>query len=299
MGLIKNLRKSIYSPPFYRGLFTAPFSFSLKYFFALALSFAVAMTLIIAPAVIPSFIGFLKGAVQSLDGFPADAVVTIQNGMASTNVTSTIVLAATDAVRSLFDTGSGAPRNLIVVDTSSTFSEDLFRSYDTMFLLTRGSIVMQYGGEERTSPVGTYLKDQKIDKAKVEEIAANIRARLNWVPAGIVFGIFFVMFLMFAGILLYLLAITFLVWLILGARKIRAGYRKSYQIALHASSLGLLFLPFKILLFSLLPVSYFVILTVIVVVEVLINVKPGIEEPIVEVKQPEAPKEKMKTGVVV
>jgi hypothetical protein len=299
MGLIKTLRKSIYSPEFYKALFSAPFSFSLKYFFSLALAFAVAMTLIIAPTVIPGFISFLKGVSASLDGFPPDAVVTIQNGTASTNVTSTIILGATEAVRVLFDTGSGAPHNLLVIDTSSTFSEDLFKSYDTMFLLTRGSIISEYGGVIRIGPVGAYLKDAKIDKTKVEEIAGNIRARLSWIPAGIVFGVFFAMFLMFAGILFYLLSITLLVWLIARIRNIRTGYGKSYQIALHASSLGLLFLPFKLLLLWFLPISYFMILTIIVVIEVFINLQPGIEEPITEVKQPAAPKEKMKTGIVI
>ena len=288
MGLFRTLKKSIYSPEFYRSLLDAPFKFSFKYFASLALSFAVAMTILVAPALIPRAMDFLKGAALSLDAFPQDLLVTLSGGVVSTNTTSTVSFPAPPSMRALFESGGAAPENVAVIDTSSTFSEERFAGYHTLFLVTKNNIVSGYDGEIRIDSLKD-TEDAKIDKAKAQAIAGKVRTALGWIPAGMVFLIFLIMVFLSAGVLAYLLPIAVLVHIIARIRKIPVGYKKSYQLALHGASLGLILLPFKLVLFTFLPVSYFLILAAIVAIEILVNLKAGERLPVLAEEGKEKP----------
>ncbi|MBI4094220.1 MAG: DUF1189 family protein [Candidatus Liptonbacteria bacterium] len=260
MNLLAYIGRSVYSPPFYREILGERFAFSLKYFCLLAVTLAVVVTALLGFALVPFAQTILKTAgPEILERFPDELVITVADGMVSVNVVEPFRIALDDELRAAFvGADKPAPAHILVIDTESAFTleefADRFAAYDTLLLLTKNAVVFGAPGEEPDVEILRRSMSGTLTKQKVSAFLEAVRPFVRWSGPLLVFGIFVIAVLAYGAYLLLLLPAALFVWLLAG--KMRLGYKKSYQVGLHALTLGLL-LQTVGFLFGL-PVPFFV-----------------------------------------
>lgn len=237
--LFETFRKSIYGPEFYHLVAEAPFKDALRHYFKFTGLLAILMTIAFSVLLVPQGVRFVKEEAPALikKYYPAELVITINNGEASTNVTEPYVIPATDGAKDAL-TGS-TMKNLFVVDTKNEFNKKTFENYKTFALLTKGEIVTQSRKGQisiqdlRGAPNVVVSEDVLL--AWVEKVRLSLGA---FVPAGIalIFVIIAVGFAFYmAPLLLFALIPFFLAWI----KKIPLTYGGAYKISLYAVLPGL------------------------------------------------------------
>ncbi len=131
MQFFTTIKDSIYSPDFYRTLRAKPLSFSLKYYFSLAAVLALAGTVLMTVQFLPKAqFALTTLAEKVVERFPAELEVTFKGGVVSTNVKEPYFVKETpgeaDALRNEVE-DAGTHENLLVIDTSSPLSLELFK----------------------------------------------------------------------------------------------------------------------------------------------------------------------------
>lgn len=286
MGIFTLWKKSVYSPEFYREVLGKSFSFSIKYFYSVVLVLAVALTIGISVDLVPKAYAFLRDLGPAiLDYFPSELEVRIKDGTASSNVTEPYALPLPDELRQFMKSSEGvAPRakNLFVIDTRGSFSEEEFKNYDTLVLLTKNSVAWQ---NEKKGKIELQTLDQTpnttINKKKVSELVDVVNRLSRWVIPFFIFAIFAFMMVVLSFHLVYLLLAAFLIWFLGRIKKTGIGYKKAYQVGLHAMSLGMAFDFFAFFLAPGARVRF--LFTILMLVVAWINLPSG------EVPSPEAP----------
>jgi len=225
---------------YYKDIYQAPFSFSLKYLFALLFFINLVGGIIFAQAIvnylpkIPSTIEKIKTAAKEL--YPNDLVVTINNGKLRTNVDEPFFI---DFPSSLKNTDKDFI-HLITIDTKASV-EDI-KKYQTVILVTKNALVFPdrssgYKVQFLTDIKGYYM----IDKYAYNTIISKLLPYLNYLPSlayiFIVLAIlvfpFFGAFFSLIGKVLYLLAMGFILWIIAKLMKVEINFSKVFQLSLH------------------------------------------------------------------
>lgn len=242
MQLLDTIHKSIYSPSFYRELAGKPIGFSVRYFLVLSLSLALFLTIVLSIEAVPRMYRFVVEVGPAfVKNYPEDLVVAIKNGRAEMNARTPAAIPFPQNAAPLFSQrGEAFPGNLAVVDTGSPFSGvEQFGAYDTFALLTSDALV--YGtGDHLSVQRLRRVPDLVIDKKSVQNFFDNLESSLHFLPFFVVFGIFFMMFGGFAVRLIYCLALAVGILAIARLKKVSVDYVRSYQIGLHAMTLGLI-----------------------------------------------------------
>lgn len=243
MKTLDIVRKSIYSPDFYRSLFSEPLSFSLKYFYSLVIALSLALTVVFSFRLVQtvnSFFGNLSPAI--LNRFPDELVVTIRGGEARTNVTEPYFIQLPKGLEDVVSKSvSVDAQNLLVIDTRSTFTLEKFSSYKTLILLSNDAVAFRGDRSKITIQTLSGITNLRLTKATLSAILEQIEPLAHWIAPLMLFGLFISFMVIWSFKLLYLFFGALLVWGILRLKKIDANYKKAYQIALHAISLGLIF----------------------------------------------------------
>jgi len=282
------IKESIYSPEFYRGLPSKPLSFSVKYFYMLALALSLVVTVVFSFTFIPAISSFLKNIGPAITAyFPDELVITTKGGEVSVNVPEPYVLPVPPALQVIpMDGAEGKgqmPTNLVVIDTKNEFSETAFAEYDTLVLLMKKSVAFSDGeGKIRIESLGD-IPDYTIDKALVQKFASRTGSFLKYLAPILVFGIFFVSLVVFTFYLIYLFLAALLVWLVMKMRRAEAGYKKAYQVGIHAMTLGLILNTFFLVVFLPKPTMPF-LFSILLIFVVAVNVKspePSAEKPVI------------------
>ncbi len=158
-----------------------------------------------------------------------------------------------------------------MVDTSSTFSLAQFASYTTIFWIGKDSVVSGNRGAVRVSSLER-IQNVVITKPLIQSYTEKAKGLLRWLSPLVIFGLFLLSLFLFSVNLLYFFFGGFLVWLMARWKKIPLSYKKAYQIALHAGTLGLLlYALFMILFFPFVPIGFFTFMTVMLIIEVWVN----------------------------
>lgn len=234
-------KNSIYGPEFYKGLKAKPLSFSFKYFYALALILAAIGTLQVSSRIIPGMAAFLTGISSGIvDNYPSELTITIKDGQASSNVAEPYFIKMPDSVRSEKSANVPNPANLIVIDTKNQFTEENFAKYDTVALLTKTSVAFRKdnGGIEIYS-LGK-IPNWTIDKTSIASFMGKVQPFIKFVAPLLVAAIFIGLMIAFSAQLIYLLFAALLIWIVVKVKKLPLGYKRSYQVGLHAITLPLL-----------------------------------------------------------
>jgi len=240
MKFLKDIKESVYGPSYYNAVKDKPFSYSLKYYLLLSLLVAFLSTVMLSFVVVPKIKTFLNVFTEEvLNIYPEELTITIRGGEAFTNVQEPYFIEAPQEWKEGFPSSYNI-ENIVVIDTETSFSMEKFRDYRSLCYLSREGIACY---EENGAVTVTSLRevpDIMIDKALVSSSFQKVSPFLNLIYP-VVFILFWMglfVFLLFR--LVYLLIAALLVWGIYGIKKVKIGYKKSYQIGMHLMTLPVL-----------------------------------------------------------
>ncbi len=254
MKFIWEIRDSIYSPEYYKGLLTKPFSYSLKYFFMLVLCIALVVSVSLMFPVFSAVHSFLANVgMKVLEYYPDELRITIKNGVVSTNVVEPYVLPMPPEFKSAFQSAQDRAgnnvkvnininvnaKNLLVIDTKTPFTIDEFKKADTEILLTKDSAVYYDKGNTVVAPLDK-VSDFTLDKGKITSFLNKAQPYFRFVYPLIAVGMFSIFFFGAAFNMFYLLFAAILILLIARMKKASLSYGKSYQLGLHLITLALI-----------------------------------------------------------
>lgn len=233
--------KSVYSPQFYRELVNRSLGSSFKYFFTLILLCALITTVYVSWSVLPGVYSFLNNA-ESLarQYYPADVEVKIENRIATSNVAEPYLIKFPEELGEHSSDENRAENLLIIYTAAESIDIKEFRDYDTFALLTSDSLVVRDDrGAIRVLPLD--VPDMTINQENIANFVGGISRYSVLIATGLVLIIILGTFIGYVFILVFVLLIALLIWLYAAKfRKWPVGYKKSYQIGLHAITLALL-----------------------------------------------------------
>lgn len=288
---LKLVKENIYSPTFYRSVLGRPLSFSLKYFYTLVLGLSIVLTFYFSFLLVPRFNAVLSSVGPAiLKSFPDELRMVVKNGELSVNVPEPFSVPLSGGLRGFLSSPTRpVPKNLVVVDTrsTSTFEEFLavFKSYDTLVLLTRDSVVYY-----DTNLEGARIKslkeigDMTITKSSVVALTDKVDSFLRFLPVLGVFGIFVVLVALYSFKLVYLFFVALLILLIGKMRGVGLRYGKAYQIGIHAMTLSLLIYSLFLMIRPAPRVAP--LFTVLMLLIAFVNLKPQVEDAVSEEANP-------------
>lgn len=267
MDIFSKIKSSIYSPLFYqKELLNLNFSYSLKYFFSFISIISVILTIILAVDFIPKFISFFNSVgVNVLKYYPQELEIRIEKGEAKTNVLTPYFL---DFPPELAKGAEKKFENLLVIDLTSNFSIENFKDYKTLILLIKKNIIYDKDGQIIIEDLSRF-PDVVINKEIIKNLVNKIDVIKKALVPFLVFGIFFVLFLVYTFNLFYLVVGSLFIMLILKVLKYNFNYKKCYQVALHAITLPILF--FGILRVFYLNISLPFVFSILMLLVVLVN----------------------------
>lgn len=260
------VKKSLRSPQFYANLAKEPLSFSLNYFYTLTLLLSLTLSVVLSLVLVPGIQLFVKQATSVTSALPDNFRVTIKDGMATSSERSPYYVPLSDDLKSVLnDAGKSDVQNLLVVDTSSTFSNDQFTKYKTLLWLTKDKIVGGGGDSLSEASLDTFPATD-FTKPLLQSYAAKGERFLRWLPAVTLFGIFFLSMVAFSFLLLYYFLGAIFVIIVARIKRVPMKYMEAYKIAIHASTFGLvLYSMLFVLFFPSPPLSFITTLTVSVI----------------------------------
>ncbi len=234
MNFLRRIYQSVYSPEFYRELLARPLSFSFKYYYGLAVLVALVMGVFLTLSMAPAILNFARNILPgSARYYPEELVITIKDGKASANVLQPY------AIKTPAELGiPSSTANLLVIDTEHPFTLEEFYSYKTAALLTKNDLIyIDREGQISITPISRF-PNTVINRSLVENWIGKASRFISWLFPLV--GVFiFVGYMAYASLLLiYLLIAALLIFLIGRIKKVAFGYKKAYQIGLHAITLS-------------------------------------------------------------
>ena len=203
--------------------------------------------------------------------------LTIDKGILSTNQNKPFVLPLSSIYKdaNTQSTQVPTPINLLVIDTQTPFSEIEYRNRNTLIWLTKTSMIYPdsdyTSGGVRIMPFKDFKEKFTLDKKTVNTAIASAKPVLKNVVSIVAFA-----FLPLAFLFLLLYKLSALLWTVIiifilaKIAKYNFSFSKSYQLALHASTIPLfletfftlsgipVMIPFWYTLLSLILLFYFV-----------------------------------------
>ena len=236
MNFFKTVQKSIYSREFYQDIIVEKsFSFSLKYFYLLITLLAIILFAFYSLTYGGTILSFVSNLPERLlNSYPDNLIITIKDGSAGTNVSEPYFIKIPE------DLSAKEAKNLLTIDTKNSFSYERFIVYDTLFLLSKDTFVsIANKGEIRVIPLAK-IPDAKIDHALIASFIGKFQPYIKIFLVLLALLTFLSLLVFYSFNLLYLLLATVLIWGIAKMMNLPLGYKKSYQIGLHAATLPLI-----------------------------------------------------------
>lgn len=275
MSIFQEIKNSLYNPDYYQELIEKPFSHSIKYYCALTLVLGIIVTMVGSALIVPAFNTVVWGVKEvALSVYPDDLKISVEGGLVKTNVQEPFVIAIPEKYRA----EAGGKKNLLVIDTSTTTSPEKLKSYETVALLAKDSIIYESGtaGQSGSQSFAT-SSNFKLDKAGISQFFNAIEPYYKFFTPILVLGLFMLVVLIMVGTMLYLLLVALLVWILAALNKWDISYLKAYQMSLHFATLGFVVALISILV---LPGSgALIFFTATLVLLALVTFKVGNDEP--------------------
>ena len=231
--------KSISSFAYYRDVVKATFSFSFKYFLVFSGLIGLLLTISLSFTLIPPVSGFVRRLeTRAVSLFPADLVISVKNGQMSTNVTEPLRF---PFPVELFSDTPGAisdqkQQYLVTIDTKAK-TEDFTTSRSVLFVTRDNLVIADRNGGYRVYPLKD-MGDITINKKGVDEFLAKSLPILKLLPI-LLIVLFFLLFTLALPLsrLVSLAVLSLLLHIASRFMSLQLGYKKIYQIGLHAMTL--------------------------------------------------------------
>ncbi len=260
----RTLLKSLTNFSYYQEVLSASFSFSVKYlFFLLVLIvfiYSLRFSLSILPSLpkIPNFVKQLKSVVANF--YPEELVITLDNGRIRTNVDEPYFIEVPRELKI-----SNKP-HLITIDTRASVED--FKKYNTLILITKNAVVYPDRQSRGVSYKIQFLNEIKghylLDKTVYTQTVNKLLPYFDYLKTIVYILTFICLFIwpFFAGVfylggvMLYLLPISFLLFLVSRIIKKTLSYGKVYQLTMHGFTLPAILSVFNNLFHLRLPYLY-------------------------------------------
>lgn len=251
MEFLNNIKSSIYNPDYYKEILNKPFSYSLRYFLSLVAIIALISTITFSFLTLPMINKFInETAPKALNYYPDNLEITVKSGKVSSNVVEPYFIKLPSEIKSEvqgskdYSTKTSPDLtkidNLLVIDTASPLTVNLFQNYKTLVLLSGDSVAYYDNNAIKIQSLDQSINGV-VNKAKFSEVLDKIMPYLKVSPfllLPIVFIFSFIGFII--GNLIYLIFGAFVIWLMFKIIKKNLEYGKAYQIGLHAITLGVI-----------------------------------------------------------
>ncbi|KKW19832.1 MAG: hypothetical protein UY63_C0005G0015 [Parcubacteria group bacterium GW2011_GWA2_51_10] len=230
MKLAADIRNSFYSPETYQNLRSSGFGRAVRFSFIASLISAIAALIMM----VITFYPFMNATfIEQLVAFyPSELVVTINNGVVSTNVEEPYTISFPDRVEANTNDGPG---NFVVIDTTEALTLEDVKAYDAWIVLGKSTLYAAGANELRAIDLSGNKEEIIISKSFVEEIARKAKP---FVTAGIVLlPLIASLFLLLFGMIGYLILGIFgalAAMLIARVGDMRLHYREGYVVSLYA-----------------------------------------------------------------
>lgn len=238
-AIFETFKKSLHSPEFYQRVASASFSEALRYYIKVIFILAAVATVAFSILLVPRGVRFIRDVAPSLvrEYYPADMVVTIENGQASTNIAEPFIVTSKGVARDILR--EDGLDNLLVIDTGHELNIKMFEDYKTLVLLTKTEVVTQNRKGNITIQSLRNTPNTVINQTELLVFVEKIRAGLPYlVPVGIVVTLISVFF----GYVIYLIPLflfALIPFFLAKVKKISLTYGGAYRMSLYAVIPGL------------------------------------------------------------
>lgn len=216
------------SKEYYRKLLVLPFSYSVRYFLKLIFLVSV-LSAIIALTGIQDV---QRGLDSLKETFPEDLVLVVSRGEVVVNVPEPVIIPAP------IDVQYDGVENFIVIDTSQEVSLRSIDEFNTMLFISKDTLVIQEdAGGVRTMSLADF-PDMVVDRDFIDKNFERMKKASFVVIPGLSFGAFFLGTFILGVVVLIIIALG--VRMIFHLRLRSIGYKKAYQVSIHALTLPLL-----------------------------------------------------------
>jgi len=229
MNIFIKIKNAIYNPKYYSEVLQKPFSYSFKYLLVFALLFALVFTIVATIKVVPVVKALQDKAPELANYFPQDLVITIKDGVASTNAPEPYFIKI--PTQRLKD-GNTDIENFIVIDTKTQVDLDKFRAYKTFVMLSKDSIIyMDDNGKISAQPLSS-VKDFKLDRGVITDLIDKAKPFIVVMYPVTFVGAYIIGYATVIWKMAYLLFGTLLIWIIAKVKKLKIGYKGSYKVGM-------------------------------------------------------------------
>lgn len=235
MKFFRKIRDSIYNPSFYKSIPQSKLESAFSYFFLLIFVLSIIQTVFLAFPIVKVITQLTnKDLPKAVSQFPEELQIKIKDGKASTNVQEPYFIPLPKSTQADF-------KNFIVLDTTTPYSEDSFKKYDTFALLTRDSA---YYKADKNQPVKNIslstVKDLTIDRASLTALLNKYSPMAKWLTPILIILVGFLLFLFYILRLVYAILLGVLILLLSRIIQPSLSFGQSYKVAIYAMTLGLL-----------------------------------------------------------
>lgn len=240
MKIFTEIKDSIYNKEYYKEIIEQKSTKeSIKYLARISFIVALFMALTFIFS-FPGLIGDIKGGIKTFTkDYPEDLIFSINKGNLSINRPEPYSIDVPIKWKESKDFESINTKNLLVVNTTESFNIEKFNEYSTFSLLTKTNLIIKQPDSREIKIFSlSEIGDIYINKSWVLEKENYFLKILPYIIAFIIplsIGMMFVGIFILNIILIFLYALF--VWLMFKVKKINITYKKSYQVALHASTL--------------------------------------------------------------
>ncbi len=243
MNLLVNsftkIKNSIYSPSFYHQIPKIRLSSTIGYFSLLILLLTLLKTIFISPNILADTSAGIEGLVNdAVSMYPKELEVTIQNGVAGTNVQEPFFIPLTNQAT----VDEVEYQNILVIDTQAPFSVNQFNEYRSIAWLTRDAFFFRSNRDRfdiRSFDL-TKINNLTINKDVVSSIVDNFKPYIKFIGPILLILIFIGTYLIFLFRLLYILILALIIWGITKLLKKKLTYGNSVKVGIFAMTLGLI-----------------------------------------------------------
>ena len=241
MKFLHTIKDSIYNKGFYQTIPIRPLSEALKQYAKLASLCAIVMTVGGALFVLPLITKIANTAeTVVVRDYPKDLVVTLKDGIASTNLKEQPYFAKVPPELSGMKIDGAVLEHLIVIDTRSSIDIGQFLSYKAYAMLGKDSVAMLQDNGKVSVQSLQGASNVTFDRDTATSLVMRLPGLVKMFAPGLVLLGFIAIMISYAFTLVYLLLVALLVLGIARLKGLKYSYGESYKVALYAATLPIL-----------------------------------------------------------